>query len=301
MNARIAAALLAATVWPAAWAAEPERSDLPKERLALDDQETVANWYNGSPEETILSASDRHTKQGKFALKFANVVDHTKGEKNYPVGWPRAGMELSKRKLSDWSDYDFFECWIYVESSRSSLPQTPLGIGFYHSGHRRTTSFRLKQVKLGQWTHIVIPVTDLATTDDVQRVQWNISESDYKHGDSIDFYIDDVVLTRLVHPVIAECHVARKVLYATEGSVTAHYRLMGDRGREPVKVELQIGRGNTALAAFVGPADPLREISLSAPGPLQPGTYWARLSLRGPSAERVDQREMSFRVIEGPF
>ena len=93
-----------------------------KERLVLDDMEDVSGWYNGSPVETTLSASSEHVKQGKLALKFANVVDHTKGEENYPIGWPRTGKDLVKAKLTDWSAYDFFECWIYAQTSRGSLP-----------------------------------------------------------------------------------------------------------------------------------------------------------------------------------
>ena len=41
-------------------------------------------------------------KQGRFALKFANLVDYTKGERNYPIGWPRTGKDLAKAKRTDW-------------------------------------------------------------------------------------------------------------------------------------------------------------------------------------------------------
>ena len=36
-----------------------------KERLVLDDMEDVSDWYNGSPDETEISASDEHVKQAK--------------------------------------------------------------------------------------------------------------------------------------------------------------------------------------------------------------------------------------------
>ena len=122
-------------------------TDANKERLVLDDMEDVSDWYSGTPEETTISASDKHVKQGAHSLEFANRVDHTKGEKNYPVGWPRVGKDLAKTGMTDWSAYDLFECWIYTETSRPQLPVGPLSVGFYHSGPKRSSSFPLNNVR----------------------------------------------------------------------------------------------------------------------------------------------------------
>ncbi|MFH1265372.1 MAG: hypothetical protein ABIK89_06555 [Planctomycetota bacterium] len=275
--------------------------DANKERLPLDDMRDVADWYNGSPEETEISSSDRHAEPGKSSLKFANVVDHTKGEKNYPIGWPRTGKDVARAGTSDWSEYDFFECSIYAETSGPSLPGTPLGVGFYHTGQKRTSSFPLKEVKKDEWVKIVIPVSELLEPADVQRVQFNISESDYKHGDRVDFYIADVALTRLVHPTIAELALDRRLLYSNDRRITALYALMGRRGLEEVNVELEIGRPDQPAAKAVGRASRHGELSVAITEPLVPGNYAASLRLRNANGELVDQGRVEFRVIEGPF
>ncbi len=275
-----------------------------KERLVLDDMRDVADWYNGSPDETMLAASELHTKQGKFALEFANVVDHTKGEKNYPIGWPRSGKDLKKLGLTDWSDYEYFECWIYVTTSRESLPKSPLGVGFYHSGPRRTSSFRLAEIRKDEWVKITIPISKIELPGDVQRVQFNISESDYAHGDHVDFYIDDVVLTRFAHPVIGSMAPRRRLVYANERHFTAQFELLGSRSGQEVEVVLEIGRGEETHARMSGAAGDLQgeiTVALESNRPLTPGESWVKLKLQGESGKRLHARQSTFRVIEGPF
>lgn len=273
-----------------------------KERLVLDDAEDVSDWYNGSPEETKISASDRHVKQGERALRFGNLVDHTTGEKNYPVGWPRTGKDLARTSLSDWSGYHFFECWVYAETSRQALPKNPLGVGFYHTGQKRSTHFPLGDVKKDAWVKVVIPVARLLDPKDVRRVQFNISESDYKHGDRVDFYIDDLVLTRFVEPAVAELKLGRKILYTNDRTLRAEYELVGYKDLDTTKVELAIGRGDGPPAAMAtGPAARRGELALIIDEPLPPGTYWATLGLRDAQGRLIDRKQVELRVVAGPF
>ncbi|NQT11864.1 MAG: hypothetical protein HQ582_03890 [Planctomycetes bacterium] len=272
------------------------------QRLMLVDMKDVADWHNGSPDETKISSSDKHTEGDRASLKFANVVDHTKGEKNYPIGWPRTGKDMAKVEATDWSEYDFFECRIYAETSRKSLPGTPLGVGFYHTGQKRSSSFPLKEVAGDRWTKIVIPISELIDPADVQRVQFNISESSYKHGDRVDFYITDMALVQLIRPTIAEFALDRKLLYATDHRITALYTLMGRMGLGDVRAELAIGRADQQPAAkVVGNASRQGELPLAIPGPLVPGPYWGGLTLRDAEGNVVDRARLEFRVIEGPF
>lgn len=292
--------------WPcvvvASDAAPPSAAGVNMERLVLDDGEDASAWYNGSPEETTVSCSTDYVKQGRFSLKFANVVDHTKGEKNYPVGWPRTGKDLAKTKQTDWSGYDYFECWIYARTSRESLPSVPLGVGFYSSGRKQSTHVPLKQVKKDAWVKIVIPVAELADPKDVQRVQFNISEADYKHGDRVDFYIDDMALARFVTPVVAELALSRKVLYTSDPVLRAAYRLAGRQAADEVVAEFAIGRGSgEPVARAQAKASRQAEISLAVPRGLAPAIYWARLGLRDARGQMLDQKTVEFRVINGPF
>jgi hypothetical protein len=271
-----------------------------QERLVIDDMEDISAWSTGTPIETTLSASDQHVKQGRNALKFGNVVDHTRGEKDYPIGWPRTSRSLAKAKLTDWSGYDYFQCWIYVDTNREALPGSPLGIGFNHTGHRRTSSFTLREVRKGQWVKVVIPIAKLIDPKDVQSVQFHIAESSYKHLDRVDFYIDDMVLTRYTDPTIAELLTDRRILYHNDRQIAALYTLMGHRDMEHVRAEFEIGQGATAVAKTEAHPDRQGELPLAIAHPLTPGDYWARLSLRDAQGWLIDRRQAEFRVIAGP-
>jgi hypothetical protein len=272
-----------------------------KERRAVDEMEDAAGWYNGSPEETTLSTSSERVKQGRGSLCFANLIDHTRGEKSHPIGWPRTGKDLAKGGLSDLSGYDFFECWIYTETSRDALPRSPLSINFYHSGPKRSTSLPLDQVKKDEWVRVVIPLDDMPDADDVQRVQFSISESNYKHSDRVAFYIDDIVLTRYVNPAVAELTVEPTLLYHDAGTLLAGYRLVGSRGLDGVRGELTLLGGDAQVARAEQPLARAGEWAVPLPPRLEPGSYTVRLRLLDANGTAVDEAHSPLRVIEGPF
>ena len=281
-----------------------EAPDAPMERLVLDDMEDVGDWYNDSPDETALTASEVHVKQGKTALLFANVVDHTKGEKNYPIGWPRSGKDLRKSGPTDWSGYDYFECWIYATTSREALPKTPVSVGFYHSGPKRSTSFPLAEVRKDQWVKIQIPIAKIEPSNDIRRIQFNISESNYTHGDHVDFYIDDVVLTRFAHPVIGSMHARRRLIYTSDRHLSAEFELLGSRSATDVTVVLEVGQGENIIAsASASPGDLAGEIEvdLAARQSFAAGEAWMKVRLQDGSGKVLHEKEATFRVIEGPF
>lgn len=284
----------------------PSPGETNKERLVLDDMEDVKDWSNGSPVETTISRSTKHVKAGKYSLLFANRVDHTQGEAKYPIGWPRINKDLVKAKLSDWSDYDDFECWIYTETSRPALPNTPLSVSFAHTGRKRSTSAILRELKKDQWVKVVIPVPKLDDPKDVQRIQFNFSESNYQHGDRVDFYISDLVLTRYVRPAINTFALDREVLFGNDRALVARYSLVGRKGLADVTVELEMGREpGKPLAVARMPAPPRKpgqvapqsELPLPLPGPMAPGEYWAELRLTLKDGSVIDRKTASLRVI----
>jgi len=108
------------------------------------------------------------------------------------------------------------------------LPNNPLSVGFYHTGQKQSSQFPLAELKKDAWVKIVVPVAELLDPKDVRRVQFNISESNYKHQDGIDFYIDDVVLTRFVEPAIAELKLPRRILFSHDRvlAIAQHWRTL---------------------------------------------------------------------------
>lgn len=297
--------LLCSAVTAVAMAEQPYgkgMTDANIERLVLTDMADVSAWRNESPVETKLSRSDTRVHEGKFSLKFANIVDHTAGEKNYPIGWPRTTLDLVKAKLTDWSQYDFFECWIYVDTSRQALPKSSLGIGFTHPGHKNSSGRELKEVCKDQWTKIVIPIADLKDPKHVERVRFNISESNYQHGDRVDFYISNMVLARFAEPAVAELNLERNLLYTNAPSVGAQFKLVGRHGMERTSAELEVGYGDAQPVAQTAiPAARDGQIVLPIAARLPAGTCWARLNLRDGQGRLVDRKSVEFRVIPGPF
>ena len=270
------------------------------ERRVIDSMENVSGWINGSPLETRLSRSDR-AHGGKYSLLFANVVDYTQGEKNYPIGWPRTNRNLVKDKLTDWSAWDAFECWIYADTSRDSLPKSPIGMSFGHPGRRHSTRVELDQVQKGQWAHVVVPMTKLDDPKNVLSIQFNISESSYKHGDRVDFYVSGMSLARYVEPAVAELELDRQVVYGNTNCVVARYGLVGSRPLDAVRVELAIGQGDRVAARHAVGATRRGEVELPVQGRLAPGPYWAQLGLRDTSGKLIDRKRCEFRVVDGPF
>ena len=272
------------------------------ERLVLTDMADVSAWRNESPAETKLSSSDAHVRQGKFALKFANLVDHTTGEKNYPIGWPRTTLDLATAKRTDWSEYDFFECWIYVDTSRPALPRSPLSIGLVHPGHKVSTGRDLKEVCKDQWTKIVIPMSEVKDPENVSRVRFNISESNYQHGDRVDFYICDMVLGRYATPAILELTIEQHLLFTDARSIAAQFKLVGRHGMDKTTAELEVGCGDANPVAKASIAATREgQIVLPLTARLPAGPSWARLNLRDSQGRLIDRKSAEIRVIPGPF
>lgn len=308
-DARLGMALLAALAAGGGAVRAEERpygrglTEANQQRLVIDDFRDISGWSNETPVETTLSPSSQRVKGGAHALKFGNVVDYTKGEKGYPIGWPRTAKNLVKAKLTDWSEYDFFEFWVYADTSRDALPSTPLSLGLTHPGHRVTSTFTLKEVRKDQWVKIVIPIAKLLNPQEVQAVRLNIAESNYRHGDRVDFYLCDMVLTRYVDPTVAELETDRKVLFGHDRWITAQLALMGHQGLDTVQVQLAVGpAGSTTPAAATQAAAVRRgELPLNLARPLPAGDYWARLRLRDAQGKLIDEKQTAFRVVEGPF
>ncbi|MEW6358338.1 MAG: hypothetical protein AB1696_18540 [Planctomycetota bacterium] len=274
-----------------------------KERLVIDDMEDVADWYFAKEEDSTLAASPKRAKEGKSSGVFATHINHKGGEKNYPIGWPRTGKRMGDGLPTDWSNYDFFECWIYTETSRDALPGTPLTVSFSHSGQKNSTPFRLGEIKKDEWVKIEIPISKLKQSNDVQSIQFHMSESEYKHDDQVDFYIDDVVLTRFVDPTIVTFDVNKKLIYTSDPQMSASYSLSGYKGLDRAVVEMEIGRGLTAPVAK-GSAKAQRRGEVWAALPAErpaPGTYWARLNLRDADGRLIDRKQAEFRILTGPF
>lgn len=111
-----------------------------------------------------------------------------------PGVWTKAG-EAAFLSKSQWAEYEYLEFSIYTESSRTNLPNVPLGLNLYMPDKEHSFQKPLKELQIGQWIDFKIPLKELLNPASCTEMQFYLSESEYKDNDTVDFWIDRLVLT----------------------------------------------------------------------------------------------------------
>jgi len=251
----------------------------PVERLVLDggSKADAAAWR---PDEGTVASDAKHVRRGDTPLRFHVDVDWEHGEPKYPIGWPRMGRKWPE-KAQDWSAYDYLEFAIYVESSRTSLPATPMGFTLYGKEGRKDFNRALPELKLNQWTDIRLPTSDLPPL--CTGMQFHISESNYKDGDKLDFWIDLISLVRYVEPTLTASRLAEGAAMSDSRYLTVQIALMGIKSGETADVAWALASAGKAAAGGTV-AVPRGRNTVRLPLPAQglpPGSYEVTLKCRG--------------------
>lgn len=273
MAMALAGALLIAT---AAVAQAPAREPVREgniERLVLDDGADfdAAAW---SPAEATVSVDKKHAKRGDTAIRFHVDVNWSTGEKAYPIGWPRMNRTWPEA-VQDWSQYDFFEFSIFVESTRKTLPATPMGMTLYDQTGKKNYSRSLTDLQIGQWTDYRIPVADLVRSLPCTGMQFHISESEYKDGDVLDFWIDNISLTRYSQPTLAASTLPEQAITTGTRYLMADLNLMGVKPGASADVtwRIAVGGKSAATGKLTAQAGKHRYYLTLPPQGLTPGAY----------------------------
>ncbi|MGD8239689.1 MAG: hypothetical protein PVH68_14110 [Armatimonadota bacterium] len=214
-------------------------------KLVLDGGEDVSAW---AVAEATVTADPAHVKHGKTALRLAIPVDHHAGQPDYPIGWPRTNRPFGEPWQQDWSDFEFFSFWIYCATSRDALPREPLGLILYTPDKPRAYNRSLTELKKDEWVHIVIPLNQIPRHDNVTRIQFYIAESRYRDGDTLDFYVDDIALTRYAEPTIDAFAVGQRAIWADARWLPATFRMLGINAEQTAVAEFQVRRGDRIVA-----------------------------------------------------
>ena len=224
--------------------AEPVRSQEPKmERLSIEEGSTASEFYVA---EATVSTSDQHAERGGTSMLFHIDVDHFAGQPDYPIGWPRTGRDIPEEQR-DWTGHDFLELVIHAETSREALPRTCLGLILYTPDKPNAYNRTLDELKKGETTTIVIPTSEIPRHDDVTRFQLFISESNYTHGDVLDFYIDDIALTRYAEPFISDVKALQSIAFSDVSHLGVQFRLLGVDEGQTAAVTGRIRQGDRAI------------------------------------------------------
>jgi len=250
------------------------------EKLVLDGGEDVSPW---AAAEATVTADPARVKHGTAAMHLSIPVDHHAGEPNYPIGWPRTYRDFQEPWQQDWSEFEFFSFWIYTATSRDALPPEPLGLILYTPDKPRQYSRTLMELQKDEWVHIVIPLNEIPRHENVTRMQLYIAESRYRDGDTLDFHVDDIALTRYAAPTIDAFAVGQRAIWSDARWVPATFRMLGIRAEQTAVVEFRVRRGDRVAATAtrsVAPGEQRAWIDLGT-RPLPPGSCEVAARLKG--------------------
>ncbi|MBM3498992.1 MAG: hypothetical protein FJX74_10015 [Armatimonadetes bacterium] len=246
------------------------------ERVSIEDGSGAARW--GPAEATVEQSAEFAGPDGK-SLCLHIDVDHTAGEPNYPVGWPRMALKPPP-EMQDWSRFDFLELVIHTETSREALPATPLGFIAHTPDKANAYNRTLTELRKGETTTLTIPLSQIPRHNLVPHLQFYISESNYRHGDVLDFYIDDLALTRYAAPTVSDFAPLQSIAFADAATLGARFRLLGVEEGKTAVVQAVLRQGGATVADAEW--ELLRgehEAWLSLTTPLKPGGADLELSL----------------------
>lgn len=192
------------------------------EAVVLPEFTDAARWYTA--ESTLEPVADAPGEPGA-AWHWQVEVDHTAGEPNYPIGWPRMGT-TPLGKSWDWSGYDSLRFDIRCETSREALPDQAIGmvISMPDRGNQRSEWLTVKQ---DAWTAVVLPIDQLSNPSDVTRLQFYIAESNWKHGDKLDCWLANVRLVRYTAPTVLSLRPLEALVASDSPYLVAEVRAAG--------------------------------------------------------------------------
>ncbi len=198
----------------------------------------------------------------------------------------------------DWSQWDYFQFWVYTDTTRDALPREPVGLTLYTPDKQNAYLHPLTELKKGEWVQIRIPVSQVPRHHDVRLMQFHISESQYRHEDQLDLYFDEIALVRYAQPTLLEFAPAGDVMFADAKQLALRFNLTGVKPGEGAQVVCELRKQGTALArtAVEGVRGPQRvTIDLSRVKP-EAGEYEvaARAAGGAEAAARV-------RLVESPW
>lgn len=280
----------------AAVALASARAADPWVRLPLFESADLKSW---SPAESTVAASTERTHTATAALHWHVGVDHTTGEPKYPIGWPRISRTLPDGVQRDWSGWDYLQCWIFVASNRSTLPSIPAGLGLHTPDRAGAYQRTLSELKIGEWVQIKIPLSTIPRHHDVRQIQFHIAEQNYRHGDTLDFYLSDLALLRHAAPTLLDFTPESAVLFTDAVRIPLRLTLAGVPAGQPTEVVCELLRegrvvAHTSVAALRG----VQSAALTWASPTLPaGEYELRATLGGQSQPATAR----IRLVDSPW
>lgn len=223
-------------------------------------------------------------------------VDHFAGEEKYPIGWPRMYFKV-KGDEGSWQDYDTLEFQVRAEVSRPEMKRIPLALQI---GNQNKKTYRLSIDPVhGEWKTISIPLANLPTPRQIVHFGFNISDSDYQHGDLLHFRFSGFELLRSRFCQVERLKITGPAIFSDSAKLELEISISGPAADAARGVPLQIQQGEKilrleTLPVIRGRSNMSLDISELR---LQPGDYLLTAFPNTP--ER--RKEASFKVVSSPW
>jgi len=148
-------------------------------------------WADSGGKEGRVTIAEQTGPWGGKYFDWQVKIDH-KDEGQYPQGWP--SFELRPEPKLDFSGYQAIRYWIRCETKvEGALP-----IRFIlWTGDEGRINTLLPTFPAGEWVEVIHRIDGQPELDKVSRVHFFICESDYKHGDELEFRIGGFELVNL--------------------------------------------------------------------------------------------------------
>ncbi len=266
------------------------------EVLYLDGLANPKRW---APAECTLEASKTREPDGHPTLHMHIPVDHHAGEKAYPVGWPRAYLALQRPAETDWTAFERFEFMAYATMSRAKPPKDVINLQIQCPSKPRVHHRNLSEITLGKWVRVSVPTRTIKNVAEVARLGLNISESNYAHGDKLDFHFGGFRLVRAAEFGLAGLRVLSKAVFQGPRRLRVELDVVGPPQKVARGLPMALRQGKRVLRRDTLGVKVGRQVVELDVGALKlaPGRY----TLVAFDAEAERSKSGTFRVVETPW
>ena len=276
-------------------AAEGSMSAAGMERRELVDVRDAKAW---TVAECTIEPARGPNADGPAMWHWHVDVDYFAGEAKYPVGWPRISHSFAEAER-DWSAWEFLHFSVYVETSRATLPKEAAGFSLLTPDRASEYNRPLGELAPGRWVEFNLPLSAIPRHHDVRQIQFHIAESNYTHGDRLDFFVRELALTRYAEPTLFGFTTENTVLFSDARRVPVRFELLGVKPDARALVRCELWRDGKVLADTTNAASrgAQRVLLEFAAATLSPGNYEVRAGIAGRPLSAV----ANVRVVESPW
>ena len=265
----------------------------PVEYRYLDGLADPKRW---SPAECETSVSSRNA-EGHPCVRMRIPVDFSAGEKNYPVGWPRMYLTL-KPDEQGWLEYDRFEFQLFTETKRASLPKRPLNLQI-HGARGQKKMITLDLAMIGAAKTFTMNLSDLGMTGGIERIGFNINESDYSDKDVVEFHLGAFRLARATAAQVTQLEPVCPALFCDSRVLPVEMVVEGPAAKLAAGLPIQLRKGDRTVLAKTVPVSRGRQtlyLPLKDAEP-EPGAYSLIVCPDAPGL----RKEITITLLSSPY